>query len=157
MKRSGRTGWSLWSGLVALFALLLVLPVGIATAQEEMDDMEWDPTWGYHEEEWYDPSDWLDVDAGVEYEDTWGWGYDANYWDEDDYYVEDMYEDEWYDYDATWGGYDEDEWGLGWDDNYYMNDREYDYSYDYYTDDWYNDEYEADWWEEPYEEDWYEL
>lgn len=63
------------------------------------EDYEWDSTWGLHEEEWYDPSDWLNDDNSVDYEDD---GYDDSYytdtyWDSYDYYGD-------YGYDYT--GYD---------------------------------------------------
>ena len=55
-------------------------------ADEEMDDVEWDRQWGYHEEEWYDPSDWFDADAGVEYEDDAAWGSSYTDYGYGDYY-----------------------------------------------------------------------
>ncbi|MFG0329759.1 MAG: hypothetical protein ACF8PN_07675 [Phycisphaerales bacterium] len=51
---------------------------------EDLDDVEWERDAGYHEEEWWDPSDWFDMDTGVEYEnDDWfSSDYDYDY-DED--------------------------------------------------------------------------
>lgn len=67
-----------------------------AVADEEY---EWDPTWGLHEEEWYDPSDWFNEDSKINYED---YGYDDSnyadpYWDGYDYYG---------DYGYNYTGYD---------------------------------------------------
>ncbi len=61
------------------------------------DDIEWDPTWGYHEEEWYDPSDWFNDDGVIDYEDTYD--YDTNYWGADNTGYDDAYyyDDYWYD------------------------------------------------------------
>jgi hypothetical protein len=124
---------------------------------QDWDDYEWDPTWGMHEEEWYDPSDWFDTDEGVEYED-YGWlGTDDYAYDYDsgvyDGGVYDAYD---YDYDPWEGEYE-----YEWEEPY----GEYEYEYDpwegeeelefqenYYTDDWYeyddefNDWYDDDWW-----------
>lgn len=74
------------------------------------EDYEWDSTWGLHEEEWYDPSDWFNDDNSVDYEDD---GYDDSYytdtyWDSYDYYGD-------YGYDYT--GYDP---AVVGDDYYYQ-------------------------------------
>ena len=56
-------------------------------AQNQQDHMEWEPDEGFHEEEWYDPSDWFDddfdgisgPDTDYEYDNNYGWtdnGYD---------------------------------------------------------------------------------
>ena len=72
----------------------------------EREGYEWEAGEGYHEEEWYDPSDWFDDDSTVDYEDD---TYDYGYYD--DYYS--PY------YGWGYGGY-------GYD--YY--DYDYDYAYD---------------------------
>ncbi len=108
---------------------------------EGRSDIEWEAGEGYHEEEWYDPSDWADTDYGIEYEtDDWGWGYgDYGYYDEG-WYDDDLYDDEFYDYGYGYDGlYDEGyyDYGYGFDDYGY-----YDTGYDWYTDDeWYGDWY----------------
>jgi len=73
----------------------------------ESEAYEWESDQGYHEEEWYDPSDWFDADYGVDYETDYGYGYDYDAYDT-------------YDYDS---GYN-----YGYDDAY---DYAYDYGYDY--------------------------
>lgn len=98
-------------GLVAVIACVVSASTCIA------DDWEWDPTHGYHEEEWYDPSDWFDADDGIDYEYD-----DYYYYDDDDYY-----DDDYYDADDRWYG-----------DNYYTNDW-YDDEPDY--DLWYGTPY----------------
>lgn len=87
---------------------------GSDVADEELSDIEWDPTGGYHEEEWYDPSDWIDFDAGIEYEDTgvWGAGYgydNYGYYDNNYNYTANDWNDSWYG-ESDWYGND-DEWG----------------------------------------------
>lgn len=78
--------------------LILVGAAGVmapppASAQEYYDDIEWEAGEGYHEEEWYDPSDWFDLDEGVEYEydfgDTYGYVNDTDDWYYD--YYDDSY------------------------------------------------------------------
>ena len=59
-------------------ALLLASLQPQAIAQET----EWEAGTGYHEEEWYDPSDWFDDEVGVNYGETWSAGYDTyDYYD----------------------------------------------------------------------------
>lgn len=68
----------------SLFSALIML-VGLpAAAQESASDTEWERGEGYHEEEWYDPTDWFDGDQdGVSYETD-------DYWDDDyEYYSDD--------------------------------------------------------------------
>lgn len=65
---------------------------------EERDELEYEPGEGLHEEEWYDPSDWIDFDEGVEYENDYD-DYEYGYYD-DDYGDDDWFYD-YYDY-----GYD---------------------------------------------------
>lgn len=86
---------------------------GIETEYEDDGDInveregyEWEAGEGYHEEEWYDPSDWFDDDSSVDYE--------------NDTYDYDYYNDYTYPY-YQWG-YD----GYGYD-NY---DYDYDYTFD---------------------------
>jgi len=102
---------------------LLALPfcatglLGIAQADEEM---EWEAGEGYHEEEWYDPTDWFNEDSQISYEDDY---YSGNYWDDNYAYTSspNWNDDTWYDtYDYTYDynyGYD---YGLddGWDYSY---------------------------------------
>lgn len=76
------------------------------------DEYEWEPGWGVHEEEWYDPSDWFDAENGVNYEEINTLGYD------DSYYADDIWTG--YDY---YGGYGYDYTGYGADD--VGNDRYY--------------------------------
>jgi hypothetical protein len=67
------------------------------------DEYEWDSTWGLHEEEWYDPSDWFNEDNKVSYE------YDDNYYSDDVWNGYDYYGDYGYDYtgyDSATTGYD---------------------------------------------------
>lgn len=98
-------------------AMLFALPVA-ATAQDfEVDeDYEYEPGEGLHEEEWYDPSDWFDYEAGVdrELDDVYDY-YEGDYQEE---YSEEDYED-----------------GFGWDYSYY-SDEWYDDDNDFY--DWWD-------------------
>ncbi len=77
-------------------SLSFAIAIPNAIADEEM---EWDPTWGLHEEEWYDPSDWFNEDESVNYED---YGYDDTYytdtyWNSNDYYTDYRYNSDGYD------------------------------------------------------------
>ena len=65
---------------------------------EELEDLEYEPGEGLHEEEWYDPSDWIDFDEGIEYEYD---DYDYEYGYYDDAYADDDWFYDYYDY-----GYD---------------------------------------------------
>lgn len=82
----------------------------------EREGYEWEPGEGYHEEEWYDPSDWFDDDSSVDYEnDNYGY-YDDYYtpyygWD----YGADEYE--YYDYDNDYV----------FDDDYLAEDVDYEF------------------------------
>lgn len=84
---------------------LLVVPFTLfATPVQADDQYEWDPTSGYHEEEWYDPSDWFnEEDQQVEYEDMYnGDYYDGDVtaydeYDEQDDYGSDYYTADWFD------------------------------------------------------------
>lgn len=138
------------SGLATLFAAVAV-SMPLLSSPAIADDYEWDPTYGYHEEEWYDPSDWVDPDVGVDYESEYYDDYLADYYGdyyggydeyiEDDEYLEDDYiEDdfagvpEFVDGDAA-GVYDPDYDVL--DDDGLVDTW---YGDNYYTEDWYDDE-----------------
>jgi hypothetical protein len=66
------------------------------------DEYEWDSTWGLHEEEWYDPSDWFNEDGQIDYEGVGTYTYD------DDYYYDDVWNSYGYygDYGYEYTGYD---------------------------------------------------
>jgi hypothetical protein len=98
---------------VALLIAAMGLPFVSSTTAAQADEWEWDPTWGYHQEEWYDPSDWFNADDGyVDYEDY----YYGDYYDDDgvlddgtydnpygyDYYTSDWFDDD-ADFDGWWG------------------------------------------------------
>lgn len=140
-----------WFAMVG--AVGLALSAAPASAQyyggadRDDGDLEWDPTWGLHEEEWYDPSDWFDDDTGVDVEDVGGYGY-GMYDDGSPYY-------------GDYGSYDTPGSGTGY--GYYdvgpydpydfgAYDTDYGYGrYDYgtvgYTDDWYDDDFMDDWYD----------
>jgi hypothetical protein len=121
---------------VPLLALSFVVAASTAPAPSQADEAwEWDPTRGYHEEEWYDPSDWFDDDTGIDYEDD----YYGTYWD-DWRYDYTGYDYDPYDADVYDGTYVDEYDDYGYDD--------YDYGYDYYTGDWYDDEPDFDNWYE---------
>jgi len=119
--------------MVALVAMAFVVQPVSVMAQ---GDYEYEPGEGLHEEEWYDPSDWFDVDDDIDYEYDW-YDYTYNY-----PYV--------YDYDYDYDYYDlyEDDWGYEEDFRGYDDEVELEYEYDYYTDDWYLDEVEFEEWYE---------
>jgi hypothetical protein len=55
----------------------------------DREQYEWEPGEGYHEQEWYDPSDWFSFGSDTDYEsDNWfSGGYlDDGYYDDDWYY-----------------------------------------------------------------------
>ncbi len=80
---------------------------GFVEAEEEA--YEWEAGEGYHEEEWYDPSDWFDDDSSVDYEDD-SWGYYDDYgYDYDDYGYGYGYDYDNYDYDLDYNNW-------AWDD-----------------------------------------
>ena len=112
------TNWSKRSALksraqqflaIAASLLLVATVVPRAAAQENDTEYEWDPTWGLHEEEWYDPSDWFNDDGKIDIEDVGTYGYDNTYyggpfWTDHGYYG--TYGYDYDDYDATTTGAD---------------------------------------------------
>lgn len=105
----------------------------------EREQYEWEPGEGYHEQEWYDPSDWFNGGNDLEYEsDDWsgygtsGYDYDAN--------DEDLYG---FDYGLRGGGLDygwhyvpdEGTWEYGWHHEGTADFDAFDYDYDYYDTD----------------------
>ncbi len=102
-------------------------------AQNQQDHMEWEPDEGFHEEEWYDPSDWFDddfdgisgPDTDYEYDNNYGWtdnGYDYD----GEYYA--TYNNQ--EYDSDWW-YDADRsiYNHGYYDGYSDGYDSYDASY----------------------------
>lgn len=93
--------------LTLLFALVFL--AAFAPRLQADTEYEWDPTWGLHEEEWYDPSDWFNDDGKIDIEDVGAFGYDDPYytgtvWTDYGYYGDYGYD---YDgYDVTTTGYD---------------------------------------------------
>lgn len=94
---------------------------GTDVFEEDLSDIEWEPGQGYHQEEWYDPSDWFDTDEGIEYEDLddvgiertpsgynygyYGYDYDYDFYDADDWvqqnwFTDDAWFNDWYDNDG---------------------------------------------------------
>lgn len=136
------------NGKKLIHALAWLLPwLGLTLTTHAQDEWEWEAGEGFHEEEWYDPSDWFNEDSQVSYE------YDA--WDAyqpyeygGDYRVDD---DEWeygYHYDEP-----SNEWTYGYHYEPYDEDYDYGWHYDELADDWsygyHYDEYEYytdDWW-----------
>jgi hypothetical protein len=59
----------------------------------EAEQYEYEPGEGYHEQEWYDPSDWFSIGRDFDYEtDSYEGGYyDDGYYDDDWFY--DYYDD----------------------------------------------------------------
>jgi hypothetical protein len=90
-----------WLAIFAGCITLIAMSVG-SWKPSFADEYEWDPTYGYHEEEWYDPSDWFDPDDGIDYEsDYYGGYYDNDMYDGDDtWYGDNYYTDDWYDDEA---------------------------------------------------------
>ncbi len=82
------------AALTGLLSFAFVVPNVMAD-----EEYEWDPSWGMHEEEWYDPSDWFNEDNQVNYED---YGYDDSYYSDTYWGSHDYYSDYAYDY----NGYD---------------------------------------------------
>jgi sporulation protein YlmC with PRC-barrel domain len=97
----------------------------LTTGLVAQDEREWEADEGYHEEEWYDPSDWWNDDQQVDYESDWF---------EDDY--DDDYEYDDYDYHDDYRYRDE----YDYEDNYYDDRDQYEYDYR----DQYDDEYQVD-------------
>lgn len=128
-------------GSAAAFAAAAGLAVVAPATAQSGDNYEWEPGVGYHEEEWYDPTDWFDDDYDhgdqIDYEETWRIDYnDDDYYADWDYYLDEDdpadydYWDSPYDYDA---GYDD---GADWD---------------YYSDE--DDPADYDYWDSPYDFD----
>ncbi|GEM_PF-5655518 len=60
--------------------------------EAEAEQYEWEPGEGYHEQEWYDPSDWFEAGRDIDYESD---AYDDYYYDDDySYYTDDWEADE---------------------------------------------------------------
>lgn len=130
------------AGLLARMSGAIVAAAGLAVAAPaiaqdtsydyEGEHYEWEAGEGFHEEEWYDPSDWFDDDFGervVDYEDD-DWFDDYDYYD--GYYDNNAYSD-WDDsglYDDDW--YEE---GIYYDrdSDYDASDYRYDNRYGYET------------------------
>lgn len=97
-----------WRSLAMLAALALMTTA--APRALAATEYEWDPTWGLHEEEWYDPSDWFNKDDGkVDIEEVGNYGYDdtwygSSLWNDYGYY--DAYSYDYDDYQPTYTGYD---------------------------------------------------
>ena len=94
---------------IAASLLLVAAAVPRAAAQDNDTEYEWDPTWGLHEEEWYDPSDWFNDDGKIDIEDVGTYGYDNTYyggpfWTDRGYYG--TYGYDYNDYDTTTTGAD---------------------------------------------------
>ncbi len=137
----------MYKRLLAMFAAVAAFTAFSLTASAQ--DYEYEPGEGYHEEEWYDPSDWdlfQDEDRGVDYErrDWYEFGYD--YYDDDLYYDDDYlyYDDDYRDY----YDYDDDEYAqdILYDDEEDTGWFVVDYDYDYWTDDWEDEETDFDVW-----------
>ena len=91
---------------IAASVLLVVAAVPRAAAQNNDTEYEWDPTWGLHEEEWYDPSDWFNDDGKIDIEDVGTFGYDSTYyggpfWTDYGYYGDYSYDTANYDTNTT--------------------------------------------------------
>lgn len=71
-------------------------------------EYEWEPGTGYHEEEWWDPSDWFDTSPGVDYEET---GYYGSWFGDNDDYDYDGYSA--YGFDDTYYPYNDSMYGRG--------------------------------------------
>lgn len=101
-----RTTARAWGGTVALTAALIGLGAPGSRAQD-LDDYEYEPGEGLHEEEWYDPSDWFDEEGeGIDYEAD-----DAWFEDEDEVDVDVDSYGHYYRWDPV-----NEEWVLEWDD-----------------------------------------
>ncbi len=90
----------------------------------EQQAYEWEPGEGYHQEEWYDPSDWFDDDDIVDYEYDYDYDYDYDYGDYD-----------YGDYDYGYGYYDYDDYDYDYDYpyadyDYSLRNRDYNYEFD---------------------------
>lgn len=81
MKQTAEQRRTRIGALCAAVAVLSASPLQELGADEEY---EWDPAWGLHEEEWYDPSDWFNDDGAVDVEELDdAWGYDYDYYGDD--------------------------------------------------------------------------
>ena len=109
---------------------VVILAVGATQKAVADTEYEWDSTWGLHEEEWYDPSDWFNEDNKIDYEDTANYSYDDSYYYGTANYgygyygtANYGYDDSYY-YDGIWDGYDYwDSYGYnsyGYNDYYYQ-------------------------------------
>lgn len=140
---------TVWAPLLATTFGLLLLPQ--MAAAQPASEMEWEPGEGYHEEEWYDPSDWFDEPGeGVSYEyDGWYDDYDYDY---NDYYG---YNYDWgydpydhsyyypYTYSNGFGYYAPNDYGYssGWDYGWYWDDDADEWTYGY---NWNGHDYDSD-------------
>ncbi|MCA9161822.1 MAG: hypothetical protein R3C99_25315 [Pirellulaceae bacterium] len=157
---------------LALLGLLPSLLVGTtwltnvnsACGQYDYEEGEW---YGDYEDEWYDPTDWLD-NNNYEFDDAFGYGFGGNYYDHawndnesavyDDLYDNEPYWDDAYSYDRPYvndspgpygydGPYDYDaphryDRPYGYDAPYAFDGYDY---YDYpYDDDSFTDDYAYD-------------
>lgn len=137
---------SLVKSLMLLPCSLFALPI-----HAQYEDLEWDPQQGYHQEEWYDPSDWFNDDDQISYEYDMYDVYQPYEYDRVGEFGYNVYVDEWdygygYDYsDDTWGtdyhysAY-ADDYDYGWHYDEFTDTWEYGYHFDefeYYTDEWY--------------------
>ena len=121
--------------IVAISGMSLGMASFVQTthAQNQQESMEWEPDEGFHEEEWYDPSDWFDddfdgisgPDTDYEYDYTYGWtGYDYDY--DGDYhatYGNQSYDSDWW-YDADRSVYNHGYYD-GYNDGYSKFDQNY--------------------------------
>lgn len=121
--------------IVAICGMSLGMASYVQTthAQNQQESMEWEADEGFHEEEWYDPSDWFDddfdgisgPDTDYEYDYNYGWtDYDYDY--NGDYYA--TYDNESYDSD-WWYDADRSVYNHGYYDGYYDGYDDYGQSY----------------------------
>lgn len=128
-------------GSIALTSLAVFGP------RAQADQYEWDPSTGYHEEEWYDPSDWADPDDGLDYESDYFGDYST--FSDEEYYDDEYYDDDYYQGDAEVyfeSDYIDDE-GAGVEDDNWDNDN-YWQGHHFYSEDWYDDAPDFDSWYE---------
>lgn len=112
-------------------ASMLVAAAGMSVAVgQNSENWEWSPSEGYHEEEWWDPTDWFDDEP---YDDA---GYNTYDYEYDDYYDD-------YDYDYGYNyGYDnayDPTFGdtyNGYRDDYGYYETDYGWHWDESSDDW---------------------
>lgn len=112
---------------------LRLLGMGLATTflapqlSQAREDIEWEPGEGYHEEEWYDPSDWFNDDGQVDYEydgfDYYDGAWDGYTWYDDYDYVYDFDTDPEYVWDADTNSWElQDETGYEYSAKYEFDD-----------------------------------